>query len=174
MKNTTIYGVGALVIIAGAGFLYFKNKKAASLLETALPSNAGTSTIATTSPTKPPLSSTINPSASLTALDLNIAALPGATTLAEIQPLIQQQQIANAQAEIEKQHQAESLAQQIQNTSGSLNFWCERKQGSFASIGSATIGSKTQCNITKDQIETMKAQLAKLGYYYQAGQAIKL
>lgn len=171
MKNTTIYGVGALVIIAGAGFLYFKNKKTTSLLETALPSNAGTSTVATTSPIKPPLSSTINPSAPLTALDLNIAALPGATTLAEIQPLIQQQQIANAQAEIEKQHQAESLAKQIQNTSGSLNFWCKTTPGSlFASIGS----NDAMCNSKKDQIETMKAKLNQLGYYYQNGQAIKL
>ena len=171
MKNTTIYGVGALVIIAGAGFLYFKNKKTTSLLETALPSNAGTSTIATTSPTKPPLSSTINPSTPLTALDLNIAALPGATTLAEIQPLIQQQQIANAQAEIEKQHQAEALAKQIQNSSGNFNMVCNMKPGGlFTAIGS----SVSACNLKKAYIETKKAQLTKLGYYYQGGKAIKL
>jgi len=171
MKNTTIYGVGALVIIAGAGFLYFKNKKTTSLLETALPSNAGNSTTATTSPTKPPLSSTINPSASLTALDLNIAALPGSTTLGEIQPLIQQQQIANAQAEIEKQHQAESLAKQIQNASGSFNLRCNKKPGGlFTAIGS----NDSLCNMNKSRIETMKAKLQNLGYYYQGGKAIKL
>ena len=173
MKNTTIYGVGALVIIAGAGFLYFKNKKNTSLLETALPSNAGTPTVATTSPIKPPLSSTINPSAPLTALDLNIAALPGATTLAEIQPLIQQQQIANAQAEIEKQHQAESLAQQILLATSTLNFSCNPKPGSITNTIFGT-ASANYCGSQRDKINIMKSKLQNLGYYYQGGQAIKL
>ena len=168
MKNTTIYGVGALVIIAGAGFLYFKNKKTTSLLESTLPSNAGNSTIATTSPTKPPLSSTINPSAPLTALDLNIAALPGATTLAEIQPLIQQQQIANAQAEIEKQHQAESLAQQIQTAEFMLRK-CENPPYS-------TYGHLFPKNCTSqiNKLADLKNQINALGYKAVGNLAVKL
>lgn len=168
MKNTTIYGVGALVIIAGAGFLYFKNKKTTSLLETALPSNAGTSTVATTSPTKPPLSSTINPSTPLTALDLNIAALPGATTLAEIQPLIQQQQIANAQAEIEKQHQAESLAQQIQTA----EFLLRNCENPITTTYSHLFPKN--CGERREKVYDLKNQINALGYKAVGREAIKL
>lgn len=163
MKNTTIYGLGALVIIAGAGFLYFKNKKTTSLLETALTNNAGTSNAATSLPTKPPLSSTINPSLALTSLDLNIAALPGSTTLSEIQPLIQQQQIANAQAEIEKQHEAEFIAQLINLFLFKPNFYIQ--SGLYDGKAAPYEGWK------KAQLES---KLFQLGYRMNGSNLVKL
>lgn len=168
MKNTTIYGIGALVIIAGAGFLYFKNKKATSLLETALPGNAGISTTATTAPIKAPLASTINPSAPLTALDLNIAALPGTTTLAEIQPLIQQQQIANAQAEIEKQHQAEELAKQIQQATFLLRT-CENPP--YTTYGHLF---PKNCTSQRSKLSDLTSKINALGYKAVGNLAVKL
>jgi len=165
MKTKNILAIGFVFVSAGVAYYLLKAKKnptiASSTVGPQLPnlSNSASTTIATpTLATNP-----INP-LPLSELDAQIANLPSNTTIAQLQPLIAQQQIANAQAEIEKQHQAEFLAMLINN---------KRAFGNKFFITEGMYDGKAAPYAYKSLSE-LQLMMNNLGYKEEGAKAIKL
>lgn len=172
MKTKNLLAIGIVILSAVGGFLYWKSKNKTT---TSAPSSTGDTPAPSGIPEvllpKPKPVATPKPTSTLplSELDAQIAALPSNTTIAQLQPLLQQQQIANVQAEIDKQHQADDLAHTIFLGTSSKNFFCSPR-----SPWDPTIVNKQMCEIQKDTLQTNLDKLKALGYYYQDGKAIKL